>query len=122
MRRYASLFLVGGMFLGAAGCTAMKNMTSGKTAPEIVRLRMTPRRLHPGESGLAMADTRNAPSPDYKLVFSSTLGTVKPSPDGVSATFTAGSDAGNAVVTAHLMKDGAEISTAEAKVLILPLR
>ncbi len=104
-------------------CSEIKSLTSDKTTPEIVRLHITPRRLHPGENGLAMTELRNAPSTDYKLVFTATLGTVKPSPDGVSATFTAGPDAGNAIVTAHLQsKDGTEVSQAEDKVLILPVR
>ncbi len=125
MRRFAGFTTLALMlaFAGTPGCSTVRNITSAKTTPEIIRFRITPRRLHPGENGLAMADTRNAPSTDYKLVFTATLGTVKPSPDGTSATFSAGPDAGNAIVTANLVsKDGASVSQAEVKVLILPVR
>jgi hypothetical protein len=106
-----------------AGCSTMKSLTDTKSTPEISRLSVTPRRLHPGQNGLAMTQTRNAPSTDYKIVFSATLGSIKPSPDGTSATFTAGPDAGNAIITAQLLdKSGASISQEEAKVLILPVR
>ena len=122
MRPFAR-FVVITAVVALAGCDTMKSITDTKVTPEITRLAVTPRRLHPGENGLAMTETRNAPSTDYKLVFSATLGTVKPSPDGTSATFTAGPDAGNAIVTAPLLdKSGTSVATKEAKILILPVR
>jgi hypothetical protein len=122
MRPFARLTLVA-TFAALAGCSTMKSITDTKSTPEISRLTVTPRRLHPGQNGLAMTQTRNAPSTDYKIVFTATLGTVKPSPDGTSATFTAGPDAGNAIITAQLVgKDGTSVSQQEAKVLILPVR